>query len=170
MAGIPSPVEKCFGIELECVATGLRHDQRAVARIIIVNQSEKVILNCTVKVQSKIFSYLTPLTGLKEGDLDRGIPFEDAVCEVKKVLGPEVILIGQGIDYNIQLLHLIQGVSYQKYVHLGEMFKSNRPPYGRVTYFTLRHEANVLLQQGKLESNNYYLSVQRFPVAIYIYI
>ena len=152
MAGIhstrSSTDEKFFCIEVECVATGLRHDERAVARILIVDQFENVVFIKIVKVESKIFSYLTPLTGLREGDLEGGVSFEEAVTEVKKILGPEVILIGQGIEHKIKLLSLVQGVDYQKYVNLGELFRSNRPPYGRITYFTLRHEANILLQQG----------------------
>ena len=64
--------EKYVCIDVECVATGRRHDARSVALVAIVDQDERVLLKKKVKPIEKIVSYLTPLTGLREGDLDDG--------------------------------------------------------------------------------------------------
>ena len=36
--------DKYFCVDVECVATGYRHDERAVAVIAVVDKNEKVIL------------------------------------------------------------------------------------------------------------------------------
>ena len=138
--------ESYFCIDVECVATGPRHDARSVALIVIIDKNENIVLKRTVKQEAGyVFSYLTPLTGLQRGDLDKGIQFEHAMLEVKWILSPDVVLVGQGIDYAIQLLHLVKGIDYDKSIDLGELFKTMNP---RINYFTLSHEANTLLQQG----------------------
>ena len=57
--------EKYISIDVECVATGRRHDARSVALVAIVDEDERVLLRRKVKPSEKIVSYLTPLTGLR---------------------------------------------------------------------------------------------------------
>ena len=64
--------EKYVSIDVECVATGRRHDARSVALVAIVDQDERVLLMKKVKPSETIVSFLTPLTGLREGDLEDG--------------------------------------------------------------------------------------------------
>ena len=45
------------------------------------------------KASGKVVSYLTPLTGLREGLLDDGEPLDSVLAEVKSVLGPDVVLV-----------------------------------------------------------------------------
>jgi hypothetical protein len=73
-----------MSIDVECVATGLRHNDRAVAQIALVDQArpcrapavrvplltprpptqfEQPLLNLYVRPEEAVVSYLTPLTG-----------------------------------------------------------------------------------------------------------
>ena len=150
MAGLHSSLpSRLFCVDVECIATGTRHDARAVALVAIVDKDEKVVLKETIKQDGFVFNYLTPLTSLRKGDLDRGMPFDVAVGEIKKLLGPDVVLVGQGIDNDIQLLNLQIGVDFERFVDLAELFKTYNHRYGHINYFPLSHEANTLLKQGK---------------------
>ena len=148
MAGHSFFPEKYFCIDVECVSTGPRHDDHAVALIAVVDQNETVVLKKKIKPKREVFSYLTPLTGLREGDLDGGVSFENAVKEVKSLLGPDVVLIGQRIDCDIKWLELQKGIDYHSYVDLCQIFKVYNPRYKNHTYYPLSHKANVLLQRG----------------------
>ena len=53
-----------FSIDVECVATGPQHHDRAVAQIGMVDCFGRMLLNVLVKPDKHISSYLTPLTGL----------------------------------------------------------------------------------------------------------
>ena len=140
--------DRYFCVDVECVATGYRHDARAVALIAVVDKNEKVVLRKKVKPEGRIVSYLTPLTGVAQGDLDDGESLRDAIRGVKEVLGADVVLVGQGIDSDIKWLDLKEGIDFQKKVDLGKIFKAYNPKYGDYSYFSLRHEANTLLQPG----------------------
>lgn len=44
----------------------------------------------------------TSITGLTVADLARGMSFEDAQASVKAICGPGAVLVGQGIDGDIE--------------------------------------------------------------------
>ena len=115
--------------------------------VAVVDQQERVLLKKKVKPVEKVVSYLTPLTGLREGDLDDGEPLDSVLAEVKSVLGPDVVLVGQGVKNDIVWLQLREGEDYESSVDLGELFKT--PLRQLFNFFSLAHEANTLLQQGK---------------------
>lgn len=140
---------KFYSVDVECVASGRRHDARSVALVAVVDQYETVLLKKKVKVDKPVASYLTPLTGIRPGDLDDGEPLRDVIRQVKSLLGPDVVLVGQGITSDIKWLSLEVGVDYSSFVDLGKFFKVYNPRYGNYNYFTLQHEANVLLGPGK---------------------
>ena len=140
--------DKFVSIDVECVATGRRHDARSVALVAIVDQEERVLLKKKVKPTEEIVSYLTPLTGLRAGDLDDGEPLESVMAEVKGVLGPDVVLVGQGIKNDVMWLKLSEGKDYESTVELGELFKAYNPRFRNYNYFSLSHEANTLLRRG----------------------
>ena len=137
-----------MSVDVECVATGQRHDARAVCSIVLVDQHETILLRKTVKPDKPVKSYLTPLTGVRQGDLDNGASLESAIAEVKRLLGPDVVLVGQGIKSDIGWLQLVEGTDYCRSVDLGDMFKTYNPRYGKDFYFSLMHEANTLLRRG----------------------
>ena len=141
--------EKYFSVDVECVATGRRHDDRDVCFVAVVDQHEKVILKKKVKPEKPVVSYLTPLTGVREGHLDDADSLSSVIAEVKQLLGPDVTLVGQGIKSDIKWLQLKQGKDYGDSVDLGEMFKVYNTRYGNWNYFPLSHEANTLLYSGE---------------------
>ena len=147
MASRPLP-EKYISIDVECVATGRRHDARSVALVAIVDQDERVLLRRKVKPRETIVSYLTPLTGIREGDLDDGEQLESVITEVKRIMSPDIVLVGQGVKNDVQWLKLREGGNFSRTVELGELFKAYNPRFSNYNYFSLSHEANTLLYQG----------------------
>ena len=143
-----SSPEKYFCVTAKCVATGKRHDDRAVCSVVVMDEHEKVVLRKTVKPDKPVFSYLTPLTGIREGDLDDGDSLSNVVVEVKQLLGPDVTLVGQGIQCGIEWLQLEKGEDYRDSVNLGEMFKTYNARYNNYAFFSLSYEANTLLYSG----------------------
>ena len=141
--------QRYMSVDVECVATGQRHDTREVCSVAVVDSSGTVLLSKKVKPVSPVVSYLTPLTGLRKGDLDRAEKLTDVVAEVKALLGRDVVLVGQGVRNDIEWLKLRQGVDYCEAKDLGEMFKAYNQRYGRYNYFSLSHEANTLLRPGR---------------------
>ena len=144
--------EKYFCVDVECVATGKRHDDRSVAIVAVVDKHERVILKKKVKVTKHIVSYLTPLTGIHPGDLDNGEDLADVIREVKAILGSDAVIVGQGIENDIKWLELKEGIDFSFAVNLGKFFKTYNPRYGNYSYFSLRHEATILL--GKSNVNH----------------
>ena len=141
--------KRYIAADVECVATGKRHDDRDVCLVAVVDANEKVILKRKVKPEKRIVSYLTPLTGVRQGDLDDGERLSDVIKEVKALLGPDVVLVGQGVKSDIKWLHLEEGKDYNSFVDLGQMFKAYNSRYGNYSFFSLSHEANTLIRPGK---------------------
>lgn len=148
MATVQRFPEKFVSVDVECVATGRRHDAKAVASVAVVDQHERVLLKRIVKPDKPVVSYLTPVTGLRHGDLDRGVPLERAVREVKALLGPDVVLVGQGVKGDILWMHLEEGVDFASAVDLGTMFRVFNTRHQKYFYYTLQHEADTLLEKG----------------------
>ena len=77
---------RVVSIDVECVANGTTHNDRAVAQIAIVDaRTEQTLLNVYVKQEKPVVSYLTPLTGLTEQLLaERGVSFAEAVAATRE--------------------------------------------------------------------------------------
>ena len=140
--------KRYMSVDVECVATGIYHDARGVCSIVVVDGQERILLTKMVKPDKPVVNYLTPLTGVREGDLDNGEALSDVLAQVKSLLGPDVILVGQGIQINIDRLSLQKGKDYSDYIDLGEMFKTYNSRYKNYSYFSLRHETNTLIEPG----------------------
>ena len=121
--------EKYFCVDVECVATGKRHDDRSVAIVAVVDKHERVILKKKVKVTKHIVSYLIPLTGIRPGDLDNGEDLADVIRGVKAILGSDAVIVGQGIENDIKWLELKEGIDFSFAVNLGKFFKTYNPRY-----------------------------------------
>ena len=144
-----SDSKRYIALDVECVATGRRHDDRDVCLVAVVDADEEVILKRKVKPEKAIVSYLTPLTGVQRGDLDDGKKLSVVLREVKALLGPDVVLVGQGLKSDIKWLRLEQGKDYDSVVDIAQMFKTYNSRYGNYSYFSLSHEANTLIRPGK---------------------
>ena len=140
--------KRYIALDVECVATGRRHDDRDVCLVAIVDANEQVILKRKVKPEKRVVSYLTPLTGVRQGDLDNGERLSVVLRDVKALLGPDVVLVGQGVQSDIKWLKLEQGKDFGDVVELSQMFKAYNSRYGSYNYFSLSHEANTLLGPG----------------------
>ena len=87
---------------MECVATGVRHDAHSVCSVAVVGEDERILLHKKVKPREPIVSYLTPITGLRAGDLDDGENLESVLAQVlHALLGPDVSIVGQAVQNDI---------------------------------------------------------------------
>ena len=151
--------EKYFSIDVECVATGIRHDARSVAFVAVVDKDERQIFKNKVKVHKHIVSYLTPLTGLHPGDLDIGEDLADVIGDVKAILSSDSVIVGQGVNSDIKWLELKEGIDFKFAVDLGQFFKTYNPRSGNYAYFSLRHEATTLLGKSSVNSTLIHMTV-----------
>ena len=134
-----------IAVDVECVATGYGHSDRGVCRVAVVDETERVLLNEYVKPEGRIVSYLTPITGVREGDLDNAKSLETVLAQVYALLSPDVTLVGQAVANDIAWLQLKEGVHYKDVIDLAQVFAAYNPRYKNMSYFTLQHEANTLL-------------------------
>lgn len=148
MANRPPPY---FALDVECIATGPRHDQRSVAQIALVDQWERVLLNFYVKPSEKIFSYLPQLTGLTEEIVSKGADLQAAIALVKSRIPPNAILVGQNVLKDINWLHLQEGVDFGGIMDLSGVWRVFNEQYKSYTYFSLQHQAKALL--GVIQEN-----------------
>lgn len=75
----------------------------------VVDANEKVIIKRKVKPEKCTVSYLTPLTGVRQGDFDDGKRLSVVLREVKALLGLDVVLVSQGVKSDIKWLQLEEG-------------------------------------------------------------
>ena len=134
-----------LSVDVECVATGRGHSDRGVCRVAVVDETERVLLNEYVKPEGRIVSYLTPITGVREGDLDDAKSLQAVLAQVYALLSPDVTLVGQAVASDIAWLQLKEGVHYKDVIDLAQVFAAYNPRYKSKNYFTLQHEANTLL-------------------------
>ena len=134
-----------MAVDVECVATGYGHNDHGVCRVAVVDEDERVLLNEYVKPEGRIVSYITPITGVREGDLDNAKSLETVLTQVYALLSPDVTLVGQAIAGDIGWLQLKEGVHYKNAIDLAEVFATYNHRYKNMSYFSLQHEANTLL-------------------------
>ena len=144
---LTSPL-KYISINCEYVATGQKHNDRAVCMVTLVNRKEKIIYSKKVKPEQPIVSYLTPLTGLTKKDFGQVEDLSSVLSAVKSFFGPDVVLIGQKIGTDFKHLQLERGRDYLGFVNLIDIFKYFNPYYNSYTVFSLYHQANVLLSHS----------------------
>jgi DNA polymerase III epsilon subunit-like protein len=92
-----------YSIDVECVACGPGHNNRAIAHIALVDQNERVLLNLYIKPKDPVYSYLPALTGLSEEIINKyGIELEDAIAQIVATLPADAMLVGQNILKDVQ--------------------------------------------------------------------
>ena len=134
-----------LSVDVECVATGRGHNDRSVCRVAIVDENERILFNENVMPEEKIVSYLTPITGVRAGDLDNGKSLETVLTQVHALLSPDVTLVGQAVASDIAWLQLVKGVHYKDVIDLSQVFATYNQRYRNMNYFSLQHEADTLL-------------------------
>ena len=146
----PRLPDKYFCVDVEALATGRGHgtSDRSPCSVVVMGKDKRVLLKRMIRVDKPIVSYLTPLTGVRPGDLTSAPSYEEVVREVKALLGRDAVLVGQSVKSDIEWMKLEQGKDYSSTVELGDLFKTYNPRYGNHSYFTLAHEANLLIGEG----------------------
>jgi RNA exonuclease 4 len=143
---------QCICIDVECVATGTKYDDRAVARVAVVDWEENIIFDRMVKPDLPVVSHLTALTGIEPGQLDEASPLSDIIAELKTAcLNPMTVIVGQSISKDIEWLGLVEGVDFAYIFDIAHLFRIPRHPtdprafQSPFIYVNLRHECLVLL-------------------------
>lgn len=130
------PAETRFmGVDVECVASGCghAHNQRAVARVALVDGEGETVLDELVLPgkNDEVVSYLTPLTGLS-ADMEATKSLEEIVDLVRSHLGKDAVLVGQSVKHDIDWLGLKMGEDFADYVDIARLFRQRvcRNPKG----------------------------------------
>ena len=103
--------QRFVALDVECVATGLGHNARSPCSVSIVGSDESIMLQLMIRSSLPVVSYLTPVTGFTAADFtESAVSENDAISQVKALLGPDTILVGQAILSDIIWLKLQKGV------------------------------------------------------------
>jgi RNA exonuclease 4 len=138
-----------FSIDVECVATGPRHDARAVAQIALVDIHDQPLLNLYVLPEEPVVSCLTPLTGItQELLLERGVPLDKALSTLRAALPKDATLVGQSIGTDVAWLGLREGVDFAGLIDLAGLFRTWNATYKSWSVFGQEHLGRVLLQDA----------------------
>lgn len=115
-----------ISIDVECVATGRGHNDRAPASVALVGFDGKVILDLKIHQVDRPLDYLTPYSGLTDADFGEALPLAEVVLQVKQALlqKPNTVLVGQSIENDITWLGLVEGTDFASSRDLAETFKS----------------------------------------------
>jgi len=135
-----------FSIDVECVASGVQHHDRAVGSIALVDGDAAPKLHLLVRQEGPVASYLTPLTGLTAERCEaEGVPLQEALATLRANLPPAAILVGQNINKDVEWLGLVEGEDYAMQVDLAALLKVWNPRFGKHTYFGQDHYAAAWL-------------------------
>eukprot|EP00056_Hartaetosiga_gracilis_P022368 m.29851 g.29851 ORF g.29851 m.29851 type:complete len:221 (+) comp9605_c0_seq1:126-788(+) len=154
-------MSRLMSVDVECVANGRGHNDRCVAHVAVVDgESEEVVLDVKIRQTEEVFSYLEPITGLTAADFNESNPDNNIISMdelhviLKDILGDDVLLVGQGIDSDINWLSLRQGVHFEEKRDLAQDFKAFNPKYGRYNFHSLQATAETLLGVNMAGSHN----------------
>jgi RNA exonuclease 4 len=147
--------EKNLSIDVECVATGYGHNDRAPCWIAIVNETGSVLFDGKINV-GEMVSPLTEVTGVTREMLNAEGQTQDAVFQkVRSYLHERVVLVGQAIGNDIEWLGLEKGVHYSRTIDLAEEFKSWNKKYQRHDRFSLAQAAFGLCGGLKIQNGSH---------------
>lgn len=133
----PSPPQgPVFSIDVECVATGTGHNDRAPGEIAAVDAKGNAVFHRYVETPGMV-SYLTELTGLSEDKMaaarkeGKVSTLDAAIEDLKRVLPSDAVLVGSSIESDIRWLRLEPGRDFAHAVDLTKLFECFSPPTGR---------------------------------------
>ena len=115
-----------YALDVECVATGKTHNDRAVAQIGLVDAYGRCVLNVLRQAEKEVVSYLTPLTGLTAALIDeRGVPLEEAIRVLRSSRLPSsAALVGTNIGQDAKWLGLTAPGDCALLVDLAALFRA----------------------------------------------
>lgn len=147
MIDIP-PGIPIFSIDVECAATSVGHNGRAVSAIGMVDENCRPLEKIFVKEDPSkpVLSYLGHLTGVERDSVEvHGVSFPDAVETIRRHLGPAAVIVGQNVMKDIEWLGLKDGVDYNYVIDLATVFRVWNTQRQSWTIFSQDHVAEVWL-------------------------
>ena len=102
--------------------------RRYPALVALIDSFGDLVYKQLIKIPEyiKIWSYLTPLTGIRPTDYwnNEGSPLQEVQKELKKRIPGDAVLVGQRIQTDIDWMGLKQGTDFDDHVDLAEIFCS----------------------------------------------
>eukprot|EP01032_Pedospumella_encystans_P001687 gene1687-1967_t len=134
-------------IDVECVATACGHLDRTPVSVAICSESEEQIFSELISPKVSVHNYLTELTGFEAHHFQGARSFADVMASVRAHLGPNVVLVGQGIENDIRWLELTPGLDYKRFIDLADRFTTEIKHYGTTKHVVhgLQHVAKICL-------------------------
>nr|CCA27985.1 conserved hypothetical protein [Albugo laibachii Nc14] len=149
--------EPFFAIDVECVATGVGHSDRDVARIAVVSEDETVFYDQYVLPEKPIVSYLTQLTGISPDDLVGAPSLKSILIQLRTILPKNCVIVGQSIKKDLEWLGLDKEKDYKQSFDVADLFRiPMQSQNGTIRYrnFSLRHVAKYLLGTSIQEADH----------------
>lgn len=118
-----------LAIDCEMVGIGPNGQGHMLARVSIVNELGKVIIDKYVKPTEDVIDYRTPVSGIRPKDIECGEEFRLVQSQVASIIRNR-ILVGHALKNDFDVLHLnhpkhlIRDTS--RYNHLKKMFGQSR--------------------------------------------
>ncbi|KAG9391841.1 Exonuclease [Carpediemonas membranifera] len=131
---------KYFSFDVECAATGPGHNDREACSVSLVDFDGKTLFSTAINIESTILSPLTPITGMTEDDIKKGISFDDAKEKLVSFLGPNAVVVGQSIGNDLAYMKLTQGIDYHSAIDIAEGFQIRNKKYNNFDHFSLAKE------------------------------
>lgn len=88
---------RVISVDVECVATGSGHNDRAPVLVAAVDGEGRCVLKEYIDVPH-VYSFLTPITGVDTLEGKNAKSLADVKALLKAKLGPDVILVGKIIQ------------------------------------------------------------------------
>lgn len=99
-------IEIVLSIDVECVATGCGHLDRTPVSVAVVDESEALLFDEKIDPGCAVHSYMTELIGFRAEDFENTRSLAEVMVDVRSFLGPNVVLVGQGIENDIRWLQV----------------------------------------------------------------
>jgi hypothetical protein len=151
------PGTPIFSIDVECAATSIGHNGRAVCAIGMVDEFCKPLHKLFVKEdpEKPVVSYLWNISGVRKEEVEsEGVSLDEAMAGIRAHLGPEAVLVGQNVLKDIQWLGLREGVDYKFLIDLSAVFRVWNVERNSWTNFSQDHVASVWLSIGERETHD----------------
>lgn len=152
------PGTHIVSIDVECAATSQSHNDRAVCSVGMVDEYGRPMLCLLVRPQEgdpAVLSYLTPLTGVRREDAEQhGQSLALVVAQVRALLTPHSVIVGQSIMKDVQWLGLREGEDFGSLVDLSTLFRVWNDRLQAFTCFSQDHVAKVWLNVQNRQSHD----------------
>eukprot|EP01006_Ploeotia_vitrea_P017976 TRINITY_DN49226_c0_g1_i1.p1 TRINITY_DN49226_c0_g1~~TRINITY_DN49226_c0_g1_i1.p1 ORF type:complete len:219 (+),score=25.30 TRINITY_DN49226_c0_g1_i1:112-768(+) len=137
-----------LALDVECVATGKGHNDRAPAWVSAVDYNLRLLYDSPIHVPGTVVSLLSPLSGLVNRDALADAPtFAEAQAQIFSLCGPNTVIVGQSPQGDLKWLGLQQGIHYKQAINLAELYQAYNSKYGNWNKFSLAAEAKLISEE-----------------------